>query len=197
MVKHLILWFSPKSVMFSLFQHLIWFLTTFLFLLTWKSQQTMAELYPQTITYGKLKAINIEAFKAVIENSELIKYPKPDATQLPQQYGSVLDTLIDFHAPLVTEKISPSLKTYGWLQTSLLLIDIVDIWSASGVDIQLHSIGHDLLGRHTFAIDRCQRQNHLTTLKLLVFIDHYGRLLTKSYTVALKFTFLVIPLLTH
>ena len=39
--------------------------------------------------------------------------------------------------------------------------------------------GQDLLDRHTSAIDRCQRQNHLTITKLLlgilVIIDHYGR----------------------
>ena len=68
---------------------------------------------PQTITYRKLKAINMEAFKADINNSDLIKNPKSNATELAQQYDSVLSTLIDFHAPLATKKISPKLLTRG------------------------------------------------------------------------------------
>ena len=62
---------------------------------------------PQTITYRKLKAINMEAFKADINNSNLIKNPKSNAIELSQQYDSVLSTLIDFQAPLATKKISP------------------------------------------------------------------------------------------
>ena len=37
--------FFLKGVMLSLYQHLIWFLTTFLFLLTWKFQQTIVARY--------------------------------------------------------------------------------------------------------------------------------------------------------
>ena len=55
---------------------------------------------PQAITYRKLKAINIEAFKADITNSELISNPNINATDLAQQYDSVLSTLIGLHAPL-------------------------------------------------------------------------------------------------
>ena len=65
---------------------------------------------PQTITYRKLKAINMEAFKADINNSDLIKNPK---SELAQQYDSVLSTLIDFHAPIATKQISPNLLTRG------------------------------------------------------------------------------------
>ena len=49
----------------------------------------------------------MEAFRADIKNFDLIKNPKSDATKLAQQYDSVLSTLIDFHAPLATKKISP------------------------------------------------------------------------------------------
>ena len=42
---------------------------------------------PQAIICWKLKAINIAAFKADIKNSELIKYPKTNATELAQQYN--------------------------------------------------------------------------------------------------------------
>ena len=61
---------------------------------------------PQTIKYQKLQSINMEAFKADIRNSELIRYPKTNATELAQQYDGVLHTFINVHAPLVTKKIS-------------------------------------------------------------------------------------------
>ena len=63
---------------------------------------------PQSIIYRKLKAINMEAFKADINHSYLIKNPKFNATELAQPYGSVLNTLIEFHATLANKKISPS-----------------------------------------------------------------------------------------
>ena len=68
---------------------------------------------PQTITYRKLKVINMEAFKADINNSDLIKNSKSDATKLAQQYDSVLSILIDFHAPLATKRSPPNLLTRG------------------------------------------------------------------------------------
>ena len=61
---------------------------------------------PQSITYQKLQSINMEAFKADIQNSDLIRYLKTNATELALQYDSVLHTLINLHAPLVTRKIS-------------------------------------------------------------------------------------------
>ena len=89
---------------------------------------------PQTITYRKLKAINMEAFKADINNSDLIKNPTSNATKLAQQYDSVLSTVIDFHAPLATKTDLPqNLLTRGWLLPSWLPKDIVDTLSASGV----------------------------------------------------------------
>ena len=68
---------------------------------------------PQTITYRQLKAINMEAFKADINNSDLIKNAKSNATELAQQYDSVLSTLIDFHAPSATKEIPPNLLIRG------------------------------------------------------------------------------------
>ena len=65
-----------------------------------------SRIIPQTIKYRKLQSINIEAFKADIINSELIRYPKTNATELAQQYDSVLHTLINLHVPLVIKKIS-------------------------------------------------------------------------------------------
>ena len=62
-----------------------------------------SQTIPQTIKYRKLQSINMEAFKADIQNSDLIRYPKTNATEL---YDSFLHTLINLHAPLVTKKIS-------------------------------------------------------------------------------------------
>ena len=61
---------------------------------------------PQSIKYRKVQSINMEAFKADIQTSDLIRYPKTDATELAQQYDSVRCTLIILHAPLITKKIS-------------------------------------------------------------------------------------------
>ena len=74
---------------------------------------------PQTITYRKLKLINMEAFKADIKNSDLIKNPKSNATELAQQYDNVLSTLIDFHAPLATKKIYPK-PPNPWMTPAIL-----------------------------------------------------------------------------
>ena len=62
---------------------------------------------PQTITYCKLEASNTKAFKADINNSDLITNLKTNATEPAQQYDSVLSTLIGFHAPPAPKKISP------------------------------------------------------------------------------------------
>ena len=74
---------------------------------------------PQTITYRKLKAINMEAFKADIKNSDLIKKPKSNATELDQQYDSVLRTLSDFYASLAIKKISPK-PPNSWMTPAIL-----------------------------------------------------------------------------
>ena len=65
-----------------------------------------SQTIPQTIKYRKLQSINMEAFKADIQNYDLIRYPKTNATELALQYDSALHTLINLHAPLVTKKIS-------------------------------------------------------------------------------------------
>ena len=68
---------------------------------------------PKTITYRKLKVINMEAFKADIKNSNLIKNPKSNASELAQQYDSVLSTLIS------TIKISPK-PPNPWMTPAIL-----------------------------------------------------------------------------
>ena len=108
------------------------FLIAFSVIADFKIPTDHSHTVPQTITYHKLKAINMEAFKADIKHSDLINNPKSNATELAQQYDSVLSTLIDFHAPLATKKISPNLLTRGWLLPSWLPKDIVDTLRGSG-----------------------------------------------------------------
>ena len=90
---------------------------------------------PQTIKYRKLQSINMEAFKADILNSDLIRYPK---TELAQQYDSFLHTFINLHAPLVSKTVS--LKPPNpWMTPAILASnDIVDILSAFGVEMRPH-----------------------------------------------------------
>ena len=49
----------------------------------------------------------MEAFTADMKHSDVIKNPKCNAAELAQQYDSILSTLVDFDASLVTKKISP------------------------------------------------------------------------------------------
>ena len=48
---------------------------------------------PKTVKYQKLHSIKIEAFKADIKNSKMIRYPKTDANGLAQKYDSAIRTL--------------------------------------------------------------------------------------------------------
>ena len=68
---------------------------------------------PQTITYRELRAINMEAFKADINNSDLNRNFKSNATELAQQYDSVRSSLIDLHTPLKPKRSPPNLLTRG------------------------------------------------------------------------------------
>ena len=70
--------------MFTSYQLQIGFLTIFLLLLTREFQQTIIVLYRKLSGDRKLKVINIEAFKADIKCSELIRYPKTNTTELAQ-----------------------------------------------------------------------------------------------------------------
>ena len=93
---------------------------------------------PQTITYRKLKAINMEAFKANINNSDLILKtlnPMPPNCLNNTTVSSALSSLSTPH--LLPKRSPPNLLTRGWLLPSWLPKDIVDTLSGSGVDIQL------------------------------------------------------------
>ena len=74
---------------------------------------------PKTIRYRNLKAINIEAFKAEIVNSDLIKNPKGNVVILAMQYHRVLSTLLDLRAPLITKSIYPK-PPNPWISPDIL-----------------------------------------------------------------------------
>ena len=65
-----------------------------------------SRIIPKAIKYRKLQSINMEAFKADIQNSDVIRYRKTNATEPALQYDSVLHTHINLNASLVTKKIS-------------------------------------------------------------------------------------------
>ena len=87
MVIHLTLWFSLKSVMFSHVLTSDMISDHFSVVADLRIPANHSHTAPRTIMYRKLKAINIAAFKADIKNSELIRYPKTNATEMAQQYG--------------------------------------------------------------------------------------------------------------
>ena len=61
---------------------------------------------PERIQYRKIKAINIQAFKDDLKNSNLIKKPSTDIAGLTKQYDDVLRNILDAHAPLHTKNVS-------------------------------------------------------------------------------------------
>ena len=136
---------------------------------------------PQTINYRKLQSINIEAFKADIKNSKLIRYSTTNANELDQQYDSVLYSLINLHVPLATRKISLKPPNPPWMTPTILasiqhrryLLECV--WRRHPT-----ALNRSRLPRQTH---QCQRQTQFTIPKLLLSIlaimGHYGRHLTK------------------
>ena len=82
---------------------------------------------PQTIKYRKLQSIYTEAFEAAIQNSDLNRYPKTNATELALQYYSILQTLINLHAPLVPKKISIK-PPNPWMTPAILTSKQYLVW---------------------------------------------------------------------
>lgn len=74
---------------------------------------------PKTIKCRNIKAIDIEAFKDDIRNSDLVQNPHNTASELAHQYDHVLLSLIDKHAPLVTKKVSPK-PPNQWMTPAIL-----------------------------------------------------------------------------
>ena len=96
-----------------------------------------SQTVPQTIKYRQFQSINFEAFKADIQNSELIRDPKMQLNWLNDM--TVSSALSSIFMPRWLPKRSPqSLLTHGWLLISWLLKYIIDIWSLSGVGIRPH-----------------------------------------------------------
>ena len=155
----------------------------------------------QAITYRKLKVINMEAFKADINNSDLIKNPKFNATELAQQYDSILSTLIDFHAPHATKKISTK-PLNPWMTPAILAFKrhgryLERVWLRySNALNRFRFSKHIHLCNKQMSNSNCAHYSKLL-LSTLVIIGLYGKHLTKSYTAALQCTFQIIPLLQH
>ena len=61
------------------------------------------------ISYRNTKAINLEAFKADILESELITSPSENASDLASQYEDCLSSILNKHAPVKTKYVSPAL----------------------------------------------------------------------------------------
>ena len=143
----------------------------------------------------------MEAFKADIKNSDQIKNPKSNATELAQQYNSVLSTLIDFHVPIATKKISPK-PPNPWMTPAILASEryrryLARVWR-----------------RYPTALNRSKlcKQIHLCNKQMSkAKSPHYSKIIAehsgdhrslwqafkKSCTAALKCTFQIIPLLQH
>ena len=126
---------------------------------------------PQTIKYRKLQSINMEVFKADIQNSDLIRYTKTNATELALQYYSILHTLIDLHAPLVTKKISIK-PPNPWMTPAILASKryrryLERVWRRNPI-----ALNRSRLTRQTHLCKRqmCQRQTRLTIPKSLLSI---------------------------
>ena len=94
------LWFALRDATFSLFRPLIWFRTTSLLLLTCK--------FHPIIVGPSHKLASTESYnQSTWKPARVIsKIRKTNATKLALQYDSVLHTLINLHAPLLTKKIS-------------------------------------------------------------------------------------------
>ena len=132
----------------------------------------------------------MEGFKAHIKNFDLIRNPKSNATELAQQYDTVLNTLIDFHAPLATKKISPK-PPNPWMTPAILASKrhrryLERIWRKYPTALNRSRLSKQ--------IHLCNRQMskaksaHYSKLLLntLVIIGLYDKHLTKSYTAACK-----------
>ena len=119
---------------------------------------------PQTIQYWKLQAINLEAFKADIKRSELIRHRKTNATGLAQQYDSVLRTLIDLHSPLVTKKISPKYPNPPILASKVHCRYLDHIWR-----------------RNQTAVNRSRlsRQTHHCNRQWKAKLAHYSKIIAE------------------
>ena len=154
---------------------------------------------PQVITYRKLKAFNMEAFKADITDSELISKPKIDAADLAQQYDSVRSTLslISMPSPLVTKMISPK-PLNPWMTPAIMASKrrrryLEPVWLSNPSELS-----RTRLSRWTHCCNK-QMSKAKSAHFSKIIADHSGdhrsfwKHLAKSYTVTLKCAFQIIP----
>jgi len=73
---------------------------------------------PCTVTYRKLRSIDVDSFHQDIANSSLCKSPAIDVSDLCNQYDSVLSTILDKHAPIRT-KIASSRSKAPWYNDTI------------------------------------------------------------------------------
>ena len=59
----------------------------------------------KTIKFRRLKAIDQDTLRADILNSDLVKTPKDNLTELVDQYNTVLGDILDKHAPVIEKSI--------------------------------------------------------------------------------------------
>jgi hypothetical protein len=67
--------------------------------------QVPARSEHKTVTFRNLKAIDLDAFRRDIRNSDLLVNPADNATDLANQYNSELRSIMDRHAPVKSKRL--------------------------------------------------------------------------------------------
>ena len=191
-VIFLIFWFILEDAIFSLYWPLIWFRAPFPLLLPCKFHLNIVGPSHKLSSTKNLQSIIIETFN----NSELIRYSNTNATGLAQQYDSFLHTLTNIHALLATKNLSPK-PSNPWMTPAILASKqhIENVWRQNAT-----ALNRSILTRQKILCNRQMSKAKLAhysklLLSTLTIMGHYGRNSTKSCTIALKCTFLIIPLL--
>ena len=73
----------------------------------------------RTITYRNYKKIDMVEFKSQLQKSALITEPKTNASDLYNQYHTVISELVDRHAPLITRSC-PARPPDPWITPELI-----------------------------------------------------------------------------
>ena len=73
----------------------------------------------KTIKYRNIKSIDLEAFQNDILQSALISNPSSNAPGLASQFNSILGSILDSHAPIITKQISPK-PPNPWMTPEIL-----------------------------------------------------------------------------
>ena len=111
----------------------------------------------------------MEAFKDDIKNSDLIRYPKTNATELALKCDSVLHTLINLHAPLITKKTSIK-PPNPWMTPAIL------------ASKRYHRYHERVWRRNSTVLNtsRLTRQTHLCNIQMSKAKSaHYSKIIAK------------------